>query len=141
MTYIDTQQSITIEGVEQSVILDYFTSINQEEFTRTAALFAEEGELQAPFEKPIIGRSAIASYLSQEAAGMKLLPQAGTVTQAEAVTEINVTGKTKTVLFTVNVGWYFTLNTKEKITKVRIKLLASPQELLGLRNIKNAANT
>ena len=138
MTYIDTPQSLVIEGVEETTIVSYFATINQEEFDKTAALFAADGELHAPFEKPIVGRNAIASYLAQEAKGMELIPKQGVFRVLEEnIEQIQVTGKVKTSLFSVNVSWYFNLNQERKIAKARIKLLASPKELLGLKQIKD----
>ena len=136
MTYTDTkEQPLTIEGIEQSAIVNYFATINREEFELTAELFAEAGELLAPFEKPIVGRSAIASYLTKEAKGMQLLPK-GEKTTKDELERIKVRGKVKTPLFSVNVAWHFSLNTQQQITQVQIKLLASPQELLGLQSKK-----
>lgn len=136
MTYSETQTEHlkNIEGIEESVIVNYFTTINRGDFQTTVVLFAEEGELLAPFEKPIIGRKAIASYLTQEAKGMKLLPQQGICeTVGDDLKSFKITGKVKTSLFSINVAWYFSLNPDKEISKVKIKLLASPQELLGLQ--------
>ncbi|MGB3691412.1 MAG: hypothetical protein WA999_01710, partial [Spirulinaceae cyanobacterium] len=136
MSSIETQTEdfITIENIEEPVIINYFVTINHGKFIETAALFAEEGELLAPFEKPILGKEAIASYLSKEAKGMKLLPQQGIYELNEDDLEtIKVTGKVKTPLFSVNVAWHFCLNSDQQITTIKIKLLASPQELLGLQ--------
>ena len=130
---IKTEYSSTIEGVEEIVIYNYFATINQEDFEQTATLFAEDGQLLAPFEKPLIGRQAIAAYLTKEAKGMELLPQTG-IAIADNPQQFDIKGKVKTSLFTVNVGWYFELNQLKKITTAKIKLLASPQELLGLKN-------
>lgn len=135
MTYTNTQTELTIEGVEEPSVINYFATINQENFEQTAALFSEDGQMLAPFEKPIVGRDAIALYLEKEAKGMKLLPHRYEPSEAEE--QIRVTGKVKTSLFSVNVAWYFSLN-QQQITLVRIKLLASPQELLGLKNTKEA---
>ena len=132
------EQPITIEGIEELTVINYFATINQEKFEQTAALFAVDGELLAPFEKPIVGRKAIALYLSQEATGMKLLPQKGICEPPENdLQQIHITGKVKTSLFSVNVSWYFDLNRDRQITTAKIKLLASPQELLGLKHAKS----
>ncbi len=137
MTYTDTkEQPLTIEGIEESAIVNYFATINREEFELTAELFAEAGELLAPFEKPIIGKSAIASYLTKEAKGMQLLPKQGEKITKDELEQIKVRGKVKTPLFSVNVAWYFSLNAQQQITQVQIELLASPQELLGLQSKK-----
>jgi hypothetical protein len=136
MTYTDiTNNQISIEGIAESAIVNYFVTINQAKFTTTASLFTEEGELLAPFEKPIVGREAIAAYLTKEAKGMQLIPQQGNIEDNSEL--IKVTGKVKTSLFSVNVAWYFQLNQNQQITSAKIKLLASPQELLGLQKTKN----
>ncbi len=138
MSLTDVRPTITISGIEESIILNYFVTINQEQFAETAALFAVDGELLAPFTKPIVGRKAIAAYLAQEAKGMELLPTKGTIESVESDLQLfKITGKVKTPLFSVNVGWYFSLNKNREITTARIKLLASPQELLGLKEIKD----
>ncbi|GAB4548520.1 MAG: hypothetical protein Tsb0014_43240 [Pleurocapsa sp.] len=129
---------IETEEIKESVIINYFSSINQEDFTQTASLFAEDGTLLAPFEKPIIGKGAIASYLSKEAKGMKLFPAQEIHEDTEdGAKKIKVIGKVKTTLFTVNTAWFFSLNKHQQIVRVKIKLLASPQELLGLREFQN----
>lgn len=135
MSLTEVQKPI-IKGIEESTIIDYFATINQEKFEQTAALFAQDGELLAPFEKPIVGRNAIASYLAKEATGMKLLPATGIYQTENDCTTIKVTGKVKTALFSVNVAWHFGLNNQQKIAIAKIKLLASPQELLGLKKVK-----
>lgn len=132
-TEIQTEHSIAIEGIEESAIVNYFATINQEEFSETALLFAEDGEMIAPLEKPIVGREKITAYLAKEATGMKLLPQQG-ILETEETERYKVLGKVSTSLFSVNVAWYFTLNRDSQITSARIKLLASPQELLSLQN-------
>ena len=131
MTYTE---ALSIEGITESAITNYFTTFNQAKFNQTAALFAEEGELLAPFEKPIIGREKIASYLEQEAKGMSALPRQGILDSESALKTYKVVGKVKTSLFSVNVAWFFSLNSDLQIAIARIKLLASPQELLNLKS-------
>ena len=127
-------ESISIKGISAPAIANYFLTINQEEFTETASLFAEDGEMLAPFEKPIVGREKITSYLVKEATGMKLLPMQGICEIEDEVERFKVLGKVRTSMFSVNVAWYFTLNPQGQLTSARIKLLASPQELLNLQN-------
>ena len=136
MTHTDVRSSITIEGIQETAITNYFATINREDFVATAALFAQDGELKAPFENPIVGQKAIANYLAKEAKGMKLLPKKGTLINEDGIDRFKVTGKVKTPLFSVHVAWYFCLNEKQEIARARIKLLASPQELLGLKQTK-----
>lgn len=134
----ESTNSLTIEGIEEPNIINYFTTINREEFEQTATLFTEEGQMLAPFEKPIVGREAIASYLKKEAKGMKLLPNQIIHQSSEDNSfQHQIQGKVKTSLFSVNVAWYFNLNLEQKITIVKIKLLASPQELLNLQRKNN----
>ena len=127
-------ESISIKGISDIAIVNYFLTINREEFTETASLFAEDGEMLAPFEKPIVGKEKITSYLEKEATGMKLLPIQGICETENEVERFKVLGKVRTSMFSVNVAWYFTLNPKGQLTSARIKLLASPQELLNLQN-------
>jgi hypothetical protein len=126
---------IIIDGITESVIISYFTTLNSGEFKGTAALFAENGALYAPFESPIVGREAITNYLEAEAKGMKLLPREGIKeTVEEDLQLVKVTGKVETPLFGVNVSWQFLLTPEAEILAAKVKLLASPQELLKLRH-------
>lgn len=123
-----------IEGIAEPVVLNYFNTLNASEFESTVALFAADGSLKPPFEADITGLAAIAAYLEQEAKGMKLLPRQGIVEGLENdQRQVQVSGKVQTSLFTVNVAWTFILNTLDQIVYARIKLLASPKELLNLR--------
>ena len=131
-------ESMSIKGINEAAIVDYFSTFNQAAFTQTASLFAETGELLAPFENPIVGRDKIAAYLHKEAKGMSVLPKQGICESNANSKKYKVTGKVKTSLFTVNVAWYFILNANSQISTARIKLLASPQELLGLKSKKES---
>ena len=133
-------ESISIKGISIPAIANYFLTINQEKFTETASLFAEDGEMLAPFEKPIVGREKITSYLVKEATGMKLLPMQGICEIEDEVERFKVLGKVRTSMFSVNVAWYFTLNPQGQLTSARIKLLASPQELLNLQNQRDSTS-
>lgn len=140
MTYTKTsiEQTATEKKISQSTINKYFTTIEAEDFSATAALFVTEGKLLTPFEKPIVGRQAIALYLSQEARGMQLLPQETIYDFSEDKTvRITIVGKVQTSLFTVNVSWHFRLNSIGQIATVKIKLLASSKELLNIQNSLN----
>ncbi|WP_036485637.1 nuclear transport factor 2 family protein [Myxosarcina sp. GI1] len=132
---VDTENLI-IKGITEPVILDYFTTINKSRFDETASLFAEDGILHAPFTAPVVGREKIAAYLEAEATGMKLIPNRGISETDE--TNVNsslftVMGKVQTALFSVNVRWQLVLNSNGSLDNVKIKLLASPQELLTMR--------
>jgi hypothetical protein len=131
---LDEPVDLIIEGITEGTILEYFRTLNGGDFSATAALFAADGELNPPFESPVVGRGAIAAYLEQEATGMQLLPKQGAAEEIEdGYTQIQVKGKVQTPLFSVNVGWIFVLNSAREIAAATVKLLASPQELLSLR--------
>ena len=126
--------TLTIAGVHEPVILRYFETLNEGAFQATGELFAVDGELQPPFEQAVVGADAIATYLETEAKGFKLLPRQGVIKLLDSGhTEVQVAGKVQTPLFSVNVSWLFILNLEKKLLLAKIKLLASPQELLSLR--------
>jgi hypothetical protein len=125
---------LTIEGITQPTILRYFEALNAGDFDAASILFAIDGALQPPFEASIVGAEAIATYLKAEAQGITLKPREGTATALEdGCTEIQITGRVKTTLFEVNVAWRFILSPQQEILLAKIKLLASPKELLNLR--------
>lgn len=126
--------NLTIEGITQPTILRYFETLNAGDFEVASTLFAIDGALQPPFEASIMGPDAIATYLNAEAQGITLKPREGTTTALEDdCTEIQITGRVKTTLFEVNVSWRFILSPQQEILLAKIKLLASPKELLNLR--------
>lgn len=127
-------EAIGIEGISEPAVLQYFETFNSGDFEATANLFDASGVLNAPFADPIVGQSAIATYLKTEAQGMKLHPQQATSQALEdGETEFQVSGRVQTPLFSVNVGWRFVVNSQQQILDVTVKLLASAQELLNLR--------
>ncbi len=125
---------LTIEGINEPIVLRYFQTMNAGDYEATAALFAPIGVMHPPFEQPIEGQEAIAAYLTTEAKGMQLLPNQGTAEPLEEnKIQFQIRGKVQTPLFGVNVAWIFILDSEREIVYARIKLLASPQELLKLR--------
>lgn len=124
----------TIAGINNATISQYFESLNAGDFAAVAALFAADGVMYAPFESGLVGGDAIASYLQQEALGLKAEPRQGIIeSQEDDLIQIRVSGKVQMPLFGVNVSWLFILNSQQQIVSVTVKLLASPQELLNLR--------
>jgi SnoaL-like domain len=124
----------TIEGITEPVILRYFETLNAGDFDATASLFADDGALHPPFESPIVGPDAIATYLKAEAQGLQLYPIKGSAQSLdEGATKIVVQGKVQTPLFGVNVAWEFVCNCGQKIVSVEVKLLASLEELAKIR--------
>ena len=99
-----TTSALAIAGVTERAVIDYFTTFNRAAFTETASLFAETGELLAPFESPIVGRDNIAAYLDREAQGMTAILKSGIAETETDIIKYNVKGKVKTSLFSVNVA-------------------------------------
>jgi hypothetical protein len=125
---------LEIEGVSQPQIGRYFERLNAGDFQGTSALFAPAGQLNPPFEEPVVGSEAIAAYLEAEAQGMKLSPVKGSMKTLEnGDREFSIRGSVQTPLFIVNVGWLFVLNPEGEILSVTVKLLASLEELVNLR--------
>ena len=131
--------SNTSHTLERNLAEEYFRSFNENQFEQTANLFAEEGSLVPPFDSPVVGQQAILAYLEKEASNITAYPEHWHIEIKDNGTQIHVTGKVNAVVFKVNVAWYFTIYAnskadKPKIERVRVKLLASPKELLGLRS-------
>ncbi|MCC5600196.1 ketosteroid isomerase family protein [Nostoc favosum] len=128
------KEEFQIEGITETSVLRYFETLNAEEFEATAALFAEDGVMRPPFESDIVGTHAIAAYLKQECQNIKAYPNSGIAEALENATiQVQVTGKAQTSWCSVNVLWLFILNQQRQISYTKIKLLASPKELLSLR--------
>ncbi|BAZ49472.1 hypothetical protein NIES4103_20840 [Nostoc sp. NIES-4103] len=129
-----TTEEFQIEGITTGCILHYFQTLNAGDFQATAGLFADDGVMYPPFESGIVGSDAIAAYLQQEAQGIKAYPRQGIVeTIEDNLIKVQVTGKAQTPWCGVNVLWLFMLNQQQQILDAKIKLLASPQELLSMR--------
>ncbi len=132
------RQKIKIEGIKDETVLSYMENMNAFDFKAAVALFTEDGALQPPFEKPIVGHKNILGYMREECYGLKLMPAQGVAKQVEGdFTQIKVTGKVRTPWFedkvTINVAWRFLLNSVGQIFFVAIDVLASPEELLNLK--------
>ncbi|MBD2495204.1 ketosteroid isomerase family protein [Nostoc sp. FACHB-280] len=125
---------IEIAGITEPCILDYFARLNAGQFEQTAALFTADGVMYPPFESGIVGKEAIAAYLQKEAQDIQTYPREGIIENIENhQIQVQVTGKAQTSWCGVNVIWLFILNQQRQITYTKIKLLASPQELLALQ--------
>jgi hypothetical protein len=129
--------NVTIEGITNSTVLGYINNMNAFDFDAAVALFADEGALQPPFERPIVGQQGILTYMREECQGLKMIPERGVLEEVEdGYTQVKVTGKVQTPWFGASVGmniaWRFLLDPQGKIFFVAIDLLASPKELLNL---------
>jgi Orange carotenoid protein, N-terminal/Nuclear transport factor 2 (NTF2) domain len=134
---ISQRVQVSIEGVDNATVLSYMNNLNANDFDALIELFAPDGALQPPFQKPIVGKEAVLRFFREDCQNLKLLPERGVSEPAEdGYTQIKVTGKVQTPWFGAGVGmnmaWRFLLNPEGKIFFVAIDLLASPKELLNL---------
>ena len=111
--------------------------LNANDFDQLIDLFLDDGALQPPFQRPIVGREAILTFFKRDCQNLKLMPKGGFGEPTEGgYNQIKVTGKVQTPWFGrevgMNVAWRFLLNDNNKIYFVAIDLLASPAELLKL---------
>ncbi len=136
-TEISKRTKVEISGVTNPTVLNYMNLLNANDFDELIKLFAEDGALQPPFKRPIVGKDAVLKFFKEECPNLKLAPERGIVEPAEdGYTQIKVTGTVQTPWFGAGVGmnmsWRFLLNSENKIFFVAIDLLASPKELLNL---------
>ncbi|MBD1846341.1 orange carotenoid-binding protein [Cyanobacteria bacterium FACHB-63] len=128
---------VKIEGINNATVLKYMDNMNANDFDVLIELFAPDGALQPPFQRPIVGKEAVMRFFREECQNLRLMPERGVTEPAEdGYTQIKVTGKVQTPWFGAAVGmnmaWRFLLNPQGKIFFVAIDLLASPKELLNL---------
>lgn len=128
---------VSIDGVTNATVLSYMDNLNANDFDALIQLFTDDGALQPPFQKPIVGRDAVLRFFREDCQNLKLMPERGVTEPTEdGYTQIKVTGKVQTPWFGANVGmnmaWRFLLDPQGKIFFVAIDLLASPKELLNL---------
>lgn len=131
------RSQVSIEGIDNSTVTAYMDNLNANDFDALIELFTDDGALQPPFRKPIVGRDAVLRFFREECQNLKLIPQRGIAEPAQdGYTQLKITGKCQTPWFGAGVGmniaWRFLLNEDNKIFFVAIDLLASPKELLNL---------
>ncbi|MEL7053500.1 MAG: ketosteroid isomerase family protein [Cyanobacteria bacterium J06588_5] len=123
-------------AIAHKTVQRYFDSLNQGQFVTTAALFAQTGQLIAPFEGATVGPGNIQTYLEKKAKNMSATPQQWSFSPRENDQwQVEVSGKVKTTVFQVNVSWLFFINDSSQLISARVKLIASPIELLNLRAV------
>jgi hypothetical protein len=132
-----SRTKVNIKGINNLTVLSYMENMNAFDFPAAVALFAEDGALQPPFEKPIVGHENILGYMREECYGLNLIPERGaSEAAAGGFTQIKVTGKVQTPWFGdsvgINLAWRFLLNPQGMIFLVAIDVLASPKELMNL---------
>lgn len=91
------RKKVIIKGIDNSTILSYIENMNAFDFEAAVALFAQDGALQTPFDKPIVGQENILNYMREDCYGLKLMPEQGVSEPAEGgFNQIKVTGKVQT---------------------------------------------
>lgn len=133
----DKRRQVTIEGVDNPTVLAYMNNLNANDFDALIELFTEDGALQPPFQRPIVGKPSVLRFFQEDCQNLNLIPERGVVEPADdGFTQVKVTGKVQTPWFGAGVGmnisWRFLINPDGKIFFVAIDLLASPKELLNL---------
>jgi hypothetical protein len=128
---------VSIEGIDNPTVVNYMNNMNANDFDALIELFTPDGALQAPFQRPIVGKDAVLRFFREDCQNLKLIPERGVAEPAEnGYTQVKVTGKVQTPWFGAEVGmnmaWRFLLSPDNKIFFVAIDLLASPKELLNL---------
>ena len=136
-TEMSKRTQVSIAGVTNPTVLSYMNLLNANDFDELIKLFAEDGALQPPFKRPIVGKDAVLKFFKEEYPNLKLAPEQGISESADdGYTQIKVTGKVQTPWFGAGVGmnmsWRFLLNSENKIFFVAIDLLPSPKELINL---------
>ena len=134
---LSQRTKVVIEGLDNPTVLSYMNNMNANDFDELIKLFVEDGALQPPFQRPIVGKDAVSRFFREECQNLKLLPERGVAEPADdGYTQVKVTGKVQTPWFGAAVGmnmaWRFLLDPQGKIFFVGIDLLASPKELLNL---------
>ena len=129
-----TSFPIFIKNIQEPIVYNYFSSLNESDCDGVSELFAVDGWLHPPFEKVIAGRAAICKYLQTEAKGVEAFPKSGTsVDTPDGATVYQIAGHVKVSMFTINVGWSIELNNDREIAAVKVNLLAELQDLLPLK--------
>lgn len=103
-----------------NTIINYIYNVNANNFESAVNLFSPNGALQPPFDKAIIGREAIASYLKEKLFYLKIIPESGIIESIEeGYTTIKVRGKIQNFSFgssvRVNITWRFLLDPPDQI--------------------------
>ncbi len=137
MSAVDTMRLVRHQETEAmpiAIVRRYIEAFNTGKFERAASAFAANGILYPPIDDAVKGRNAIARYLRREANGMKIASDRIEIrAQQPDNICIETLGKVQTPLFGINAAWTFALNSRSEITSLSVKLLASPEEWLGLQ--------
>ena len=102
---VSQRTKVNIEGLDNPTVLNYMNNMNANDFDALIELFAPDGALQPPFQRPVVGKEAVFRFFREECQNLKLLPERGVVEPADdGFTQIKVTGKVQTPWFGAAVG-------------------------------------
>lgn len=113
--------------VWETVLDNYFATLNQGQFQEAALLFSAHGVVHPPVEEPIVGRTAIAAYFQSEMPGIRLEPiyrQFHFLEDGQKA-KVQVYGRVRLCPFSTYVVWTFLLNKQGEIESVKVDLMAS----------------
>ncbi len=82
-TEMSKRTKVSITGVTNSTVLSYMNLLNANDFDELIKLFAEDGALQPPFKRPIVGKDAVLKFFKEECPNLKLAPEQGISEPAE----------------------------------------------------------
>ena len=124
---IAERTQVKIEGIDNQTILSYMNNLNANDFDALIELFTQDGALQPPFRRPIVGKEEVLRFFREECQNLKLIPERGVAEPTDDDFTPWFGGGVG-----MNIAWRFLLDPQNKIFFVAIDLLASPKELLNL---------
>lgn len=133
ISLVNNKAIANIQGISDSIIYEYFTRLNNAEFTAVIELFSEQGCLTPPFDKSLQGKGEILQYLEKEAKEIKSYPEQGETTQKGSLTGYQIQGTVEISGFVFNMEWFIQLNSDQKIMVVEVKIVASLEDLLDFK--------
>ncbi len=76
-TEMSKRTKVNIAGVTNPIVLSYMNLLNANDFDELIKLFTEDGALQPPFKRPIVGKDAVLKFFKEECPNLKLAPERG----------------------------------------------------------------
>jgi hypothetical protein len=74
-TEVAKRKQVSIEGITNSTVLSYMDNLNANDFDALIELFAPDGALQPPFQRPIVGKDAVLRFFREDCQNLKLIPE------------------------------------------------------------------
>lgn len=127
---LSTTGNQTIELVLSAVVPRYFEAFNSGDSDALIALFDPQALLIAPVNVRVQSAPAIVAYIAEKGRGMSAEPEVFEGREQS----IAVLGRVRGPAFRVKAAWVFQLN-EGRIARLRVRLLASMQEMLLYRDL------